>query len=76
MDNEISVDLLCQHCNQQLRGEKGKTYQSGDKVRCDACGGLNDYDSVIEAAQKAVAEQIREKMGGETNITFDKSSEQ
>ena len=75
MNNEISVDLLCQFCNQQLRGEKGRTYQSGDKVRCDACGGLNDYDSVIEAAQKAVAEMVREKMGDQTNITFDKPSE-
>jgi hypothetical protein len=75
MDNEISVDLLCQFCNQPLRGEQGRTYRSGDKVTCDACGGENDYDTVIEAAQKAVAEMVREKMGDQTNITFDKSPE-
>ena len=76
MDNEISVDLLCRFCNQQLRGEKGKTYQSGDKVKCDACGKLNDYDGVIEAAQQAVAELIRKRSGSNTEIRFDKSSDE
>lgn len=75
MNDEISVDLLCQFCNQQLRGEQGRTYGSGDKVKCDACGKLNDYDSLIEVAQKAVAERVRERIGDQTEITFDKSSE-
>ena len=75
MNDEISVDLLCQFCNQQLGGEQGRTYRSGDKVKCDACGKLNDYDSLIEVAQKAVAERDRERIGDQTEITFDKSSE-
>lgn len=72
MDNEISVDLLCLSCHAQLRGEPGRTYQSGDTVKCDACGALNDYDKVIEAAQQEVARQIRERAGGEMNISFEK----
>ena len=72
MDNEISVDLLCLSCHAQLRGEPGRTYQSGDTVKCDACGALNDYDRVIEAAQQEVARQIRERAGGEMNISFEK----
>ena len=76
MDNELSVDLLCLSCQQQLRGEKNKVYRSGDKVKCDSCGELNDYDRVIEAAQKAAVELIKARTQGDLSITIDKSSEE
>ena len=76
MDNELSVDLLCLSCQQQLRGEKNKAYRSGDRIKCDSCGELNDYDQVIEAAQKAAIELIKAKAKGDLTITIDKSSEE
>jgi hypothetical protein len=76
MDNELSVDLLCLSCKQQLRGEKNKDYRSGDKIKCNSCGELNDYDRVIEVAQKTAAELIKAKAKGELTITFDKSSKE
>ena len=76
MSEELSVDLLCLSCQQQLRGEKNKAYRSGDKIKCDSCGELNDYDQVIEAAQKTAVEMIKARVKGEPTITIDKSSKE
>lgn len=76
MDKELSVDLLCLSCQQQLRGEKNKVYRSGDTIKCDSCGESNDYDQVIEAAQKAAIELIKARTKGDLTITIDKSSEE
>lgn len=76
MDNKLSVDLLCLSCQQQLRGEKNKAYRSGDKIKCDSCGELNDYDRVIEVAQKTAIELIKANAKGELTITIDKSSKE
>jgi len=76
MDNKLNVDILCLSCQQQLRGEKNKAYRSGDKIKCDSCGELNDYDQVIEAAQKTAVEMIKARVKGEPTITIDKSSKE
>jgi hypothetical protein len=76
MDNELSVDLLCLSCQQQLRGEKNKVYRSGDQIKCDSCGELNDYDRVIEIAQKTAIELVKARTKGELTITLDKSSKE
>jgi hypothetical protein len=75
MEQEISVDLLCLHCQGQLRGETGKTYRPGDTIRCDSCGELNDYERVIEIAREKVAELIRSRAAGDMTITFEKPDE-
>ena len=75
MKQELSVDLLCLFCQQQLRGENNKSYKSGDTIKCDSCGELNDYDRVIEVAQKKAVELIKSQTEGEMTITFDKPYE-
>ena len=75
MEQELSVDLLCLFCQQRLRGEKNKSYKSGDTIKCDSCGELNDYDRVIEVAQKKAVDMIKSRTEGEMIVTFDKPSE-
>jgi DNA-directed RNA polymerase subunit RPC12/RpoP len=76
MDNKLSVDLLCLSCQQQLRGEKNKAYRSGDQIKCESCGELNDYDQIIEVAQKKAIELVKSRANGELTITIDKPSEE
>ena len=72
MQEELAVDMLCLSCQQPLTGEKNRVYRSGDRIRCNKCGELNDYDSVIEAAQKTAVELIKSRTPGELTITVDK----
>ena len=74
MEEELTVDVLCLFCQQPLTGEKNRVYQSGDQIKCNQCGKLNDYDSVIEAAQKTAVELVKSRTDGELTITTDKLS--
>lgn len=49
-DKEIHIMLKCLFCGCNLKGETEKKYQSGDMLKCQECGELNDYDSLIEVA--------------------------
>ncbi|UCC56647.1 MAG: hypothetical protein JSU75_02500 [Gammaproteobacteria bacterium] len=75
MEQELSVDLLCLHCQEQLRGETNKIYKPGDTIKCDSCGELNDYERVIEIAQQKVVELIKSQTEGDMTITLDKPDE-
>lgn len=70
MVQSLSVDLLCLKCQQKLSGEKNRSYKSGDTVKCDACGELNDYDRLIEVAQQKVVEMARSQGGDDMTINI------
>ena len=70
MVQSLSVDLLCLKCQEKLSGEKNRSYKSGDTVKCDACGELNDYDRLIEVAQQKVVEMARSRGGDDMTINI------
>jgi len=49
-DNEFHITLKCLFCGCDLRVDTDKVYASGDMLKCQECGELNDYDSLIEVA--------------------------
>ena len=57
-DKELHIRLKCLFCSCDLKGDTEKKYESGDMLKCQECGELNDYDSLMEVAVeegKAVA---------------------
>ncbi len=49
-DKKFYIALKCLFCECDLKGDTEKTYQSGDMLKCQECGELNDYDSLIDVA--------------------------
>lgn len=49
-DKEFHITLKCLFCGCDLQGDTGKEFQSGDMLKCQECGELNDYDSLSEVA--------------------------
>jgi hypothetical protein len=49
-DKEFHITLKCLFCGCDLKGDTEKKYQSGDMLKCQECGELNDYDSLVEVA--------------------------
>ena len=49
-DKEFHITLKCLFCGCDLKGDTEKKYQSGDMLKCQECGELNDYDSLMEVA--------------------------
>jgi len=58
MDIEpFTINLTCLFCDSVLTGDENAEYESGDMIKCEACGETNDYDSVLEVArEKGIAE--------------------
>jgi len=51
MENKkFHITLKCLFCGCDLKGDTENTYKSGDLLKCQECGELNDYDSVIQVA--------------------------
>lgn len=51
MENiDFHITLKCLFCGCDLKGDTEKTYQSGDTLKCQECGELNDYDSLVAVA--------------------------
>lgn len=47
MENkEFRITLKCLFCGCDLKGNTEKKYESGDMLKCQECGELNDYDSL------------------------------
>lgn len=46
----FEINLKCLFCDCNLEGDTGKEYVSGDMLKCQACGELNDYDELKEVA--------------------------
>lgn len=49
-DKEFHITLKCLFCGCDLKDETEKKLQSGDMLKCQECGELNDYDSLMEVA--------------------------
>lgn len=67
MENKIfEMELKCLFCDCILEGDQEKEYASGDLLKCQECGELNDYDSLVEIAidegQAKVAEYAHEEI--------------
>ncbi len=59
MDKNHSVEVVCLFCDATLQAEEGKEYESGDMIKCSACGEQNDYDSVLDIAKEKGIEIIK-----------------
>jgi hypothetical protein len=49
-DSEFQISLKCLFCGCDLKGDTEKKPTSGDMLKCQDCGELNDYDSLLEIA--------------------------
>lgn len=49
-EKDFHVTLKCLFCGCDVKGDTEKKYQSGDMLKCQECGELNDYDSLVEVA--------------------------
>ncbi|NIB44872.1 hypothetical protein HBA55_35165 [Pseudomaricurvus alkylphenolicus] len=57
----IRVEVTCLFCDAALQAEEEREYQSGDLIKCTACGEENDFDSVRDIALEKGEEQIKAK---------------
>lgn len=51
-NNEFQITLGCLFCGCDLKGDSERQYESGDMIKCQECGELNDYDSLVEVARE------------------------
>jgi hypothetical protein len=49
-DKSFSINLKCLFCDCALEGEIETEFKSGDLLKCQECGELNDYDALIDVA--------------------------
>ncbi|WP_417698064.1 hypothetical protein [Psychromonas sp.] len=49
-DKSFSISLKCLFCDCPLEGEPETECKSGDLLKCQECGELNDYDALIDVA--------------------------
>lgn len=59
-DKTFTVDFKCLFCDCVLEGDTEKEYSSGDMIKCQECGELNDYDSLVEIAIEEGKEKATE----------------
>lgn len=66
MDEEFTVEAICLFCNATLTAEENRELKSGDLIKCDSCGELNDYDSIIEVAKEKGLEKVNSDVKAES----------
>lgn len=49
-NKRFTISLKCLFCDCELQGDAEKEFSSGDMLRCQECGELNDYDALIDVA--------------------------
>ena len=72
MKETYTITLLCVFCDASLQGEEDKEYQSGDLIKCNACGEYNDYDSVFEIAKEKGLKKVEDDVVAEISKIFSK----
>jgi len=70
MDKSYSIEVVCLFCDATLKIEEDKEYQSGDMIKCSACGELNDYDSVLDIAKEKGVELVKDDLEKELKSKF------
>ena len=59
-DKVFHITPKCLFCGCDLKGDTEKEFQSGDMLKCQECGELNDYDSLVEVAAEEGKASIAE----------------
>ena len=72
MDSEFKIIALCLFCQAPLQADENTEFNSGDMIKCDSCGELNDYDSVIEVAKEKGIEKVKSQVEAELEKTMKK----
>ncbi len=74
MKDQFTVDAVCLFCGTTLQAEENAEFESGDMIKCESCGEMNDYDSVVEvAAEKGtviVADEVMSQISKTLKKTF------
>lgn len=70
MDEEFTIEALCLFCNAPLTADENMEFQSGDLIKCNSCGEMNDYDSVVEVAKEIGIEKVKTEIGKELKKTM------
>jgi hypothetical protein len=65
MNKEFKIIILCLFCQKPLQAEEGVNFDSGDMIKCESCGELNDYDSLIEVAKEKGVEKVKSQVEAE-----------
>ena len=58
-DKTFEITLKCLFCDCPLQGEDNKEFQSGDMIKCQSCGELNDYDSLLDVAKEEGLKDVK-----------------
>ena len=73
MDVEsFTVNLTCLFCDSTLTGEDDAKFESGDMIKCSACGESNEYDSVLDVAKEKAISEAKQKVIGSLEKEFTK----
>lgn len=72
MDSEFKITALCLFCQAPLEADESAELESGDMIKCNSCGELNDYDSVIEVAKEKGVEKVKSEVEAELKKTMGK----
>lgn len=70
MVSEFNIEVVCLFCKAPLQSDENKNYASGDMIKCNACGELNDYDSVVEVAKEAGIKKIEAEINKTIKTLF------
>lgn len=70
MKDNFTIEALCLFCNAPLTADKNKEFHSGDLIKCNSCGEMNDYDSVVEVAKEKGIEKVKSEVEKEINKTM------
>lgn len=70
MEDEFSITVRCLFCKAPLQAEESAEFSSGDMIKCDSCGELNDYDSVVDVAKEEAMERVKANVESEIKDIF------
>jgi len=59
-DKSFSISFKCIFCDCDLDGDTEQEFTSGNMIKCQECGELNDYDALIELATEEGKEVVTE----------------
>ena len=72
MSSEFKITALCLFCDMPLQADENTAFNSGDMIKCESCGELNDYYSVVEVAKEKGIEQVKSQVQTEVTNVFNK----
>ncbi|VAW64815.1 hypothetical protein MNBD_GAMMA08-3 [hydrothermal vent metagenome] len=70
MEENFTIEVLCLFCHSTLTADEDMEFESGDLIKCNSCGEMNDYDSVVEVAKEKAVEKVKTEVEEELSKTF------